>query len=68
MKVWDAFRPVSAQFRLCKVYPDSTYAANPNTGFSSHSRGNTVDSTLVYSDGTEMQMPTGFDDFSPTAD
>lgn len=68
LKVWDAFRPVSAQFRLWDAYPDSTYVANPNTGYSSHSRGNTVDITLVYSNGTEMQMPTGFDDFSPMAD
>ena len=30
--------------------------------------GNTVDITLVYSNGTEVQMPTGFDDFSKMAD
>lgn len=65
---WDAFRPVSAQFRLWEVYPDSTYVANPNTGYSSHSRGNTVDITIVSSDGTAIEMPTGFDDFSALAD
>lgn len=65
---WDAFRPVSAQFRLWEVYPDSTYVANPNTGYSSHSRGNTVDITIVSSDGTVIEMPTGFDDFSALAD
>lgn len=64
LKIWDAFRPVSAQFQLWEVYPVSTYVANPNTGFSSHSRGNTVDITLVDSNGDEIQMPTGFDDFS----
>ena len=42
--------------------------SNPNDGFSSHSRGNTVDITLVYADGTELVMPTGFDDFSKLAD
>ena len=68
LKIWDAFRPVSAQFRLWEVYPDSVYVANPITGFSSHSRGNTVDITLVDSNGTEIQMPTGFDDFSLLAD
>lgn len=68
LKIWDAFRPVSAQFRLWEIYPDPTYVANPNTGFSSHSRGNTVDVTLVFSDGTELQMPTGFDDFTRKAD
>ena len=68
LKIWDAFRPVSAQFRLWEVYPDPVYVANPITGFSSHSRGNTVDITLVNSNGTEVQMPTGFDDFSLLAD
>ena len=39
-----------------------------NTGFSDHSRGNTVDVTLVDSQGREVAMPTGFDDFSKKAD
>ena len=64
LKIWDGFRPVSAQFRLWEVCPDDTYVANPNRGFSSHSRGNTVDVTLVDSLGNELEMPTGFDDFS----
>lgn len=68
IKIWDGFRPVSAQFKLWEVCPDPTYVANPNTGFSSHSRGNTVDLTLVEADGTELEMPTGFDDFSARAD
>ena len=68
LKIWDAYRPVAAQFRLWEVCPDPTYVANPNTGFSSHSRGNTVDVTLVDAEGAELSMPTGFDDFSPLAD
>jgi len=68
LKIWDGFRPVSAQFTLWQVCPDPTYVANPQTGFSSHSRGNTLDVTLVYADGTELEMPTGFDDFSEKAD
>ena len=68
LKIWDGFRPVSAQFRLWEVCPDDTYVANPNRGFSAHSRGNTVDVTLVDSLGNEMEMPTGFDDFSGKAD
>lgn len=68
LKVWDGFRPTAAQFRLWEVCPNATYVANPNNGFSSHSRGNTVDLTLVYADGTELTMPTGFDDFSTLAD
>lgn len=66
--IWDGFRPVSAQFTLWEVCPDPTYVANPETGFSSHSRGNTVDLTLVDAEGNLLEMPTGFDDFSPLAD
>ncbi len=68
LKIWDGFRPVSAQFKLWEVYPDPTYVANPNVGYSSHSRGNTVDLTLVDETGTELKMPTAFDDFSQKAD
>lgn len=68
LKIWDAFRPVSAQFRLWAVCPNSAYVANPNTGYSSHSRGNTVDLTMVKADGTEIPMPSGFDEFSALAD
>lgn len=68
LKIWDGFRPVSAQFKLWEICPDPTFVANPNKGFSSHSRGNTVDLTLVDADGVELEMPTGFDDFSDKAD
>lgn len=68
LKIWDGFRPVSAQFKLWEVCPNPAYVANPETGFSSHSRGNTVDITLVGADGREVEMPTGFDDFSARAD
>lgn len=68
IKIWDAFRPISAQFALWEICPDATYVANPNNGYSSHSRGNTVDITLVFPDGTPAVMPTGFDDFSTLAD
>ena len=66
--IWDAFRPTAAQFKLWEVCPDPTYVANPEKGFSSHSRGNTVDVTLISLDGGAVEMPTGFDDFSPLAD
>lgn len=68
LKIWDGFRPVSAQYKLWEICPDTRYVANPETGFSSHSRGNTVDVTLVDSEGREVVMPTGFDDFSALAD
>ncbi len=68
LKLWDSFRPVSAQFALWEACPNPTYVANPNSGFSSHSRGNTVDITLVDAGGFELEMPTDFDDFSSLAD
>lgn len=67
LKIWDGFRPVSAQFRLWEVCPDPTFVANPEKGFSSHSRGNTVDVTLVDKSGNELEMPSKFDDFSGKA-
>ena len=66
--IWDAFRPVSAQFKLWEICPDATFVANPNKGHSSHSRGNTVDITIVTKDGKPVEMPTGFDDFTALAD
>lgn len=66
--IWDAYRPVPAQFALWNICPDPVYVANPNTGYSSHSKGNTVDVTMVSTAGTSVQMPTDFDDFSPKAD
>lgn len=66
--IWDAYRPQEAQFKLWEICPDLTFVANPYTGGSSHSQGNTLDLTLVLSDGTEIEMPTGFDDFSALAD
>ena len=68
LKIWDGFRPVSAQYALWKAFPDPNYVANPNAGHSSHSRGNTVDVTLVDEQGNPVELPTGFDDFTAKAD
>lgn len=67
LKIWDAYRPSSAQFRLWEICPDSRYVADPNRGFSNHTRGNALDVTLVDAWGRELPMPTGFDDFSDAA-
>ena len=67
LKIWDAFRPPAAQFVMWEVLPNDEFVANPNKGFSNHSRGNTVDVTLVDREGNELPMPTEFDDFSPRA-
>lgn len=68
MKIWDAYRPASAQFALWEAYPDALYVADPNKGYSSHSKGNTIDVSLVEADGSDIAIPTDFDDFSTLAD
>ncbi len=67
LKLWDGFRPTSAQYKLWEIMPDDTYVADPRKGFSKHSRGNTVDVTLVDASGRELDMPTEFDDFTGKA-
>ena len=66
--IWDAFRPAEAQDRLWAVYPDGNYVANPANGYSGHTRGDTVDVTLVTETGEPVELPPGFDDFSALAD
>jgi D-alanyl-D-alanine dipeptidase/poly-gamma-glutamate capsule biosynthesis protein CapA/YwtB (metallophosphatase superfamily) len=68
LKIWDAYRPPHAQFKLWEICPDNRYVANPYNGYSNHSRGCTVDVTLVDRDGQELEMPSSFDDFSRGAD
>lgn len=68
LKIWDAFRPLDAQQKLWNAKPDPAYVSNPQTGTNSHSRGHTLDVTLVNGEGKELEMPTGFDEFSPFAD
>ncbi len=66
--IWDGWRPAEAQWKLWNICPDPTYVSDPNNGYSSHTRGGTVDITLVRLDGTPVEMPTDFDDFSKAAD
>ncbi|MEE5993410.1 MAG: M15 family metallopeptidase [Oscillospiraceae bacterium] len=66
--VWDPYRPEEAQERLWEVCPNPTYVADPRNGITSHSRGNTIDLGIVYEDGSEVELPSGFDEFSLIAD
>ncbi len=67
LKIWDAYRNPDVQFVMWNLVPDTRYVANPNKGYSNHSRGSAVDLTLVDIQGIELAMPTGYDDFSPAA-
>jgi D-alanyl-D-alanine dipeptidase len=66
LKIWDGYRPLSVQKEMWKVMPNPDYVADPAKG-SRHNRGAAVDVTLVDAQGKEVEMPTGFDDFSPQA-
>jgi D-alanyl-D-alanine dipeptidase len=67
LKIWDAYRPPSAQRRMWDLRPDPRFVAPPDRG-SRHSRGTSVDVTLVaLSTGEELPMGTGFDEFTPRA-
>lgn len=68
LEIWDAYRPASAQQALWNARPDPVYVADPATGGSNHTRGNTVDVTLVTADGGAVEMPSAFDDASSAAD
>lgn len=68
LKVWDAYRPPQAQYRLWEVMPDRRFVVDPHQGFSNHSRGAAVDLTLVDQAGQELAMPTEFDNFTLRAD
>jgi len=67
IQIWDAFRPFEAQIALWNAYPNGNYVANPQKGYTSHNLGNTVDITIVKINGTEVNMPTAFDDFTAKA-
>jgi D-alanyl-D-alanine dipeptidase len=64
LRIFDAFRPVEAQWRLWEVFPDPEFVADPRVG-SNHSRGVAIDLTLIdAATGTALDMGTPFDDFT----
>lgn len=64
LRIFDAFRPVEAQWVLWNHTPDPDFLADPQRG-SPHSRGAAVDLTLIDHDGRALDMGTGFDAFTP---
>ena len=64
LRIFDALRPVEAQWALWNVNPDPEFIADPRRG-SPHSRGVAVDLNLLDSDGQELDMGTAFDAFTP---
>jgi D-alanyl-D-alanine dipeptidase len=62
-KIFDAYRPPEAQFKLWEHTPDPNFLAHPERG-SPHSRGVAVDLTLIDASGAELNMGTEFDAFT----
>lgn len=66
IKVWDGYRPLSAQWKLFEMYPDPNFVARPGET-ANHTKGASVDLTLVDEAGVEIAMPTDFDSFTERA-
>ncbi|MDF2190052.1 M15 family metallopeptidase [Paraflavitalea sp. CAU 1676] len=67
LKIFDAYRPYSVTVAFWELVKDERYVANPAKG-SGHNRGLAVDLTIVdLSTGKELDMGTGFDNFTDTA-
>jgi D-alanyl-D-alanine dipeptidase len=64
IKIFDAYRPTEAQWKLWEHTPDPDFLADPNRG-SPHSRGVAIDLTLTSPEGMELDMGTAFDAFCP---
>lgn len=61
-RIFDAFRPAEAQWKMWNHTPNPEFLADPRRG-SPHSRGAAVDLTLIDADGAELDMGTPFDAF-----
>ena len=68
LKIWDAYRPLTAHQKLWAKWAKHGYVADPTEGPGSlHSWGLAVDVTLVDLAGNEVSMPSDFDVFTPDA-
>jgi D-alanyl-D-alanine dipeptidase len=66
IKVFDAFRPVEAQWALWRALPDARFVSDPAADRGLHPRGIAVDLTVLDgASGEELDMGTGFDDMTP---
>lgn len=67
LKIFDAYRPYSVTVKFWEMVKDERYVANPSKG-SGHNRGLAVDLTIIdLQTGVELDMETGFDNFTDTA-
>lgn len=68
IRIYDAYRPLSAQQALWEAVRDKKFIADPALGGSWHQRGRAVDMSLVNAEtGEELEMPTPMHTFSDEA-
>ena len=68
LKIWDAYRPQSAQNVLWKRWAKHGFVANPDEGPGSlHTWGLAVDATMIDLIGRDVSMPSDFDVFTVDA-
>lgn len=73
VKIWDAYRPISAQARFWEIMPNDDFVARPpdmskiTTFRPTHMNGQCVDITLTDMEGNDIEMPTYFDDLTEKA-
>lgn len=68
LKVYDAYRPRSAQVKLYDIVQNNKFIANPYTGGSWHQRGRAIDMSLIdNATGLELEMPTPMHTFDDSA-
>ncbi len=63
-KIFDAFRPIEAQWILWNHIKNPHYISHPEQGSVPHCRGVAIDLTLIDNNDQELDMGTEFDDFS----
>lgn len=67
LKIFDAYRPYAITVIFYESTSDTAFVANPRKG-SRHNRGCAIDLTLIdLKSGKELEMPTGYDSFTPQA-
>jgi D-alanyl-D-alanine dipeptidase len=67
LKIFDAYRPYAVTVKFWELVKDERYVASPTKG-SGHNRGIAVDLTIIsLKTGEELNMGTGFDNFTDTA-
>ncbi len=67
LKIFDAYRPYSVTEKMWEPIKDDRYVADPKKG-SGHNRGIALDLTIInLKTKEELNMGTGFDNFSDTA-